>query len=302
MIKTKTHEKPAQSPIEPERLVNSSWDQIGDFVASLSYEPDFLAIVESQNLKSQSMEYADVLSQYVEASIEQQAELLDEKTTAQLRLVANAPYITHASLKINELNNRRKNGHRLPENEWNEFNNLKQQAVWYNQTLSEYMYSYSDESFSEIAQTIGDQVLDHLPGETQSAISTIEGIVRGARVESATRHLLEDANIPYRTTSIEEDLHGADIVLIHSGNEYPVDIKRSLDQLAENDGGYTQIEESLRLYSIYTDKRGNKSILFFPGFTDEQLGDNLHLGESVTDERKNLIGAQLMLAIMEINK
>lgn len=301
MTKTQTFEKSPQSATTTEKLPDSSWDQISNYVSILTSEPDFIAYVEDQGIDSHTMEYADALSQYTEASISQQEELLDEHTATQMRLVANAPYITHASLKINELNDRRKKGNRLPEQEWTEFNNLKKQAVWYNQMLSEYMYINKDESFSEISQAIGDQVLDQFPKDTHAAATTIEGIIRGTRTESATRHLLDKIGAPYRPASIEEDLRGADLVLALSDNEYHIDIKRSLDQLAENDGGY-KFEESHKIYSIYQDKRGHKRILLFPAFTDEDLLDKLHLSDKTINERKDLISAQLMLAVREINQ
>lgn len=297
--KTKTAYEHTRSTTETEQPAASRWDSIGDYVTSLTNEPDFIALTEGRGLERDSMEYADALSQYAEASIAQQEGLMDEQMATQVRLVANAPYITHASLRINELRRRRMGGRKLPKDEWDSFNTLKHQAVWYNQMLNDYMYTYDDESFSDISQAITDQTLDHFPSGTTADATIMEGIVRGARTEAATRHLFDDCEIPYRPATQAEDLRGADVILTLPNAEYDVDIKKSLDQLAENNGGYT-FEENARLYSIATNARGHKKILFFPGFTDADLGDSLRLDEATTNQRKDIIRVQLTLATMEI--
>ncbi len=298
MQKTQTHESAPVSTLETELTTSSSWDEVSDYVTNLTHEPDFIAYTEEQELEMSSMEYAETLSHYAETSIEQQGQLIDERAAAQIRLVANAPYVVHASLRINELKSRRRDGGKLPSHEWNELNTLKKKAIWYNQTMNDYMYTFDSESFSAISQTTSDQVLDHFVHDSNTA-TTMEGIVRGARTEAATRHLLDDCSVPYRAATATEDLRGADVIVILPNGEYDIDVKRSLDQLAENNGGYN-FTETKRLYSIATNRQGHKRILFFPGFTDNDLGDNLRLSKEATEARKDIIRAQLTLAINEM--
>lgn len=299
MPKTQTYEPTHLPTVETELPAASAWDEVSDYVTGLTHEPDFIAYAEEQGFDTHSMEYADALSQYTEASIEQQAELIDERKATQIRLVANAPYVVHTSLRINELNNQRRGGNTLPKQEWDELNELKRQAVWYNQMMNDYMYTFDDESFSAISQATMDQALDHFVYDTDTVTTTMEGIVRGARTEAATRHLLDDCNVPYRAATAEEDLRGADVILTLPSGEYDIDIKKSLDQLAENNGGYN-FAETKRLYSIAQNRKGHKKILFFPGFTDSDLGDNLRLDEETTNTRKDIIRVQLTLASNEI--
>ena len=295
--KTKTYEPPITTT-ETEHPTTSTWDHTSHYVTSLTNEPNFITYVEEQGIKQGSIDYADALSRYADASLEQQEGLIDEQTATRIRLVANAPYITHASLEINELRRRRMAGRRLPPDEWDRFNALKHQAVWYNQMLNDYMYEHDNESFSTIAQTITEQALDNLPSHTHQAATTMEGILRGARTEAATRHFFDDAEIPYRPATIEEDLRGADVILTMPDGEYAIDIKKSLDQLAENNGGY-DFEENSRFYSI-ADHNGRKKILLFPGFTESDLGNSLRLSPETTDQRKDKIRAQLSMAWAEI--
>jgi hypothetical protein len=282
---------------ETEHIAPDSWDEVSRYVTSLTNEPDFISYVESRQLDKRSIEHASVLADYADAVIDQQGELLDEKTATQIRLVANATYITHVSHRIDELRDHRGASKRLSNEEWNELNQLKEQAVWYNQLLSNYMYNYSDESFSAITQATVDQVLEHMP-RNDAATRTMQAISGGARTEAATRHLLDDSHVPYRPATQEEDLKGADFILQHPKGEFPVDIKRSLDQLAQYNNGY-DFEEHKKLYAIDQHHK-NKRILLFPGFTDNQLGDNLRLNAEQTSAISILIGTQMMRAGNEI--
>ena len=294
--KKQTHELPRQTT-ETERPSARGWDEASYYVTNLTNEPDFIAYIEDQGFDIGSIDYADALSSYTDATLEQQEGLIDEQTATRIRLIANAPYITYASLEINELKRRRMGGRKLPTNEWNRFNALKHQAVWYNQMLNDYMYINDGESFSAIAQATTEQTLDHFPSHTHQAATTMEGILRGARTEAATRHLFDDAAIPYRPATAEEDLRGADVMLTMPDGEYAIDIKKSLDQLAENDGGY-DFEENGKFYSIA--HHGNhKKILLFPGFTESDLGDSVRLSAEITNQRKDKVRAQLSLAWIE---
>ncbi len=299
VTKIKTFEQPQQTAAETEHPNSSNWDDIGHYVTSLTNEADFITLVEEQGLANDSLEYAEALSRYTDDTLAQQEGLVDEKTATQIRLVAGAPYVTHASLAMNELRARRMGGRRLPREEWNAFNHMKKQAVLYNQLLNEYMYQYPDDSFSALSQAISDQALDHSGRDTQTAANAIEGVVRGARTEAATRHLFDDCAVPYRAATPEEDLRGADVILTLPGAEYDLDIKKSLDQLASNNGGY-DFTETRKLYSIAQNRSGHKKILFFPGFTDVDLGDKLRLDRATTEARQDIIRIQLTLAIQEI--
>lgn len=301
MVATKTKHayEHSQHSAETEQHNPSDWDDVGDYVTSLTNEADFIRIVEQQGLVSDSIEYADALSRYAEEALVQQEGLIDEKTATQIRLVARAPYVTHASLAINKLRTQRMGGRRLAREEWNTFNHMKKQAVLYNQLLNEYMYQNTDDSFSAISQVISDQALDHCGRDIHAGAMAIEGVVRGARTEAATRHLFDDCDVPYRSATPEEDLRGADVILTLPSAEYDLDIKKSLDQLANNNGGYN-FTETRKLYSIAQNHNGRKKILFFPGFTDADLGDKLRLDRATTDTRQDIIRIQLTLAIQEI--
>ncbi len=275
----------------------SAWDDISRYVTSLTSEPDFVQRTEAPSKDKYSAEYADELARFADEKLAQQEELVDAKTTTQVRLVANAAYMTHASAMINSYNEQRKSS-KLSRVEWNHLGQLKEQVVWYNQMLSSYLYDNSDESFSAISQAISDQTIDHAQ-DVEGAAQLIDGVIRGARTEAATRHLLEAAGIPFRTATAKEDLQGADIVLTLPTGEYHIDIKKSLDKLAASQGGY-DFTKSGEMFVIRQDHTGKKKLLFFPGFTDSDLGDKLRLDEKTTAERKDIVAAQLMRASLKL--
>lgn len=273
------------------------WDATSHYVTSLANDPDFIERSEALGGDKYSIEYADLLAQFAEEKVAQQEGLIEEKVATQIRLVANAPYMTQASILINDYNERRKSS-KLSRAEWDHLGQLKEQAVWYNQMLSNYLYENSDESFGSISQAISDQVIDHSQ-DVGSSAQIADGVIRGARTEAATRHLLEAAGIPFRTATIKEDLRGADIILMLPTGEYDIDIKKSLDKLAASQGGY-DFTKSGEMFVIKQDRNGKKKLLLFPGFTDTDLGDKLKLDEKTTNERKDIVAAQLMRASLKI--
>ena len=96
--KIKTYEPPITTT-ETEHPTASTWDHASHYVTSLTNEPNFITYVEERGIKQGSIDYADALSSYTDASLEQQEGLIDEQTATRIRLVANAPYIAQPHLK-----------------------------------------------------------------------------------------------------------------------------------------------------------------------------------------------------------
>jgi hypothetical protein len=248
-----------------------------------------------------SPEYADALSRYAEDYLTTQGELLDDTTAQKIRITANAPYAIHVNTMIQAYNDQRTAKGKLPEDQWQHYNDLKQYAVWYNQTISSYMYDHDDDSMGAISQATVDTALGHFAHDPHHAEATMKQVLRGARTEAAARHFLEDSHVPVRPATIEEDLRGADLVVTIANRAFSIDIKSSLDQLARSAGSYDFANTGNQLYYVeHAQGKRDAKIMLFPAFTDADLGDALRLDPETTASRGNIVAVQLQRAINEL--
>lgn len=277
-----------------------SWEYATQFVSSLANDPNFIEYTTGLDIDSdsqRSFDYAYALSEYAESYVGEYADMFDEQAAEQIRIIANMPYAAYASVAIDLYNQRRKRGERLPESEWEHYNTLKAQTVWYNQMTNVYMYRHGNESFGTISQAAAGTMLDYVPHHDISLFEQkATDILRGARTEAAARHFIESLEpfgISVRAATIEEDLHGADIVVSFGSQQAYIDIKASLNKLAEEAHGYEFTEQG-NMYHLPHAKPGRQqNVLLFPGFTDNDLGDSMRLSDKITDERRMAIGSQL---------
>jgi hypothetical protein len=273
-------------------------------VQNFENEPLFIESLSNSGIDPQdktSMEYANALSYYAQDYCDIYADSLSAKEASEVSLIANTPYMLHVSADLAHYENERKH-RRLDDTEWSYYKEtLKPYAVWYNQKLSDYMYEHDDAKFSAITETLSDSAYDHFPHHEAAVESQVKVIARGARTEAVGRQLLDDTPIEHVPGTAEDDLRGGDMIITYKGERIKVDFKSSLDSIAKLRGGYDEITKNKLSYAIThnkNDKHG--AIVLFPGFTDQDLGDNCRLPEKIAEQRSMAIAIQLQRACNEL--
>src|SRR5690606_29739043 len=88
----------------------------------------------------------------------------------------------------------------------------------------------------------------------------IEGMLKGVKHELAFAATLDSFGLPYRATTIQEDLKGRDLVLLLGEREIGIDVKASLSTVDVrnngSDGSPIAIKPNgdLVIYSLFTEK------------------------------------------------
>lgn len=219
-------------------------------------------------------------------------------------MAANAPYLGHVQKQLDRYEQQRKH-RRLSSAEWVEYSDiLKPYAVWYNQLLSDHFYTHPETTFSDVNRVLIEQTLDHFPHHEQDIELSVLATTKGARKEAVTRQILDQTHINYVPGTPEDDLKGGDIIIEYNGKRIKVDIKSSLQAIADIRGGYDEIQKKHVMYAISRDKRKGKnnkfnSIIIFPGFTDDDLGDRCYLAPELMETRADNLAVQLQRACIE---
>lgn len=282
----------------------SPWDNATKTVSNFQNEPLFIESLQNNHidpLDKSTVNYANALSYYAQDYCNTHAETLSNDESAQITLLASAPYFVHVQKEMSEYEEQRRH-RRLDETDWHHFTKeLKPLAVWYNQQLSEYIYAHPESKISDINQALIEETLDHFPRKETTVEKQLSDTTRGARKEAVARQLLDLTPIEYTPGTPEDDLRGGDIVIVYKGTRLKVDIKSSLDPIAKQRGGYDQLEKqgvTFALTHYKRDKHG--AIIIFPGFTEGELGDDCHLNPTIVHERAMGLAVQLQRACVEL--
>lgn len=275
-----------------------------NIVKNFENEPVFIEQLTKHGIDPHdrtSVDYANALSYYAQDYCNTRADMLEPKQSQEISLIASTPRMLHVSQEIAQYEGMRKT-RRLDDSEWSYLTQtLKPYSVEYNQNLSDYIFKYSDTNFKSLNETLADGAYDSFPHRESAVEQQIKIISRGARTEAVGRHLLEDTPIEYTPGTPEDDLRGGDIIIIYKGKRIKVDFKSSLDSIAKLRGGYDEITEKKLTYALVHNKRDQYgSIVLFPGFTDNDLGDNCRLPKKMAEERSFSIMIQLQRACHEL--
>lgn len=292
-------------PVENiEYASTSPWGGATEIVSNFQNEPLFIESLQNNHIDplDRSTEgYANALSYYAQDYCTTRAEMLSSDESAQILLLANAPYFIHVQKEMTSFEELRKH-RRLDDGEWHHFTKeLKPLAVWYNQQLSDYMYVHPESKMSHINQALIEETLEHFPRKETTVEKQLTDTTRGARKEAVTRQLLDLTPVEYTPVTPEDDLRGGDIIIVYKGTRIKVDIKSSLDPIAKQRGGYDQLDKqgvTFALTHYKRDKHG--AIIIFPGFTEGELGDNCHLDLAIVHQRAMGLAVQLQRACVEL--
>jgi len=287
---------------------HSSWDEVQLTVSGFENEPQFIELLHSKGVDShnkKTIAYADGLMNYAHDYCTAYSDTLSSSEINQLTLVANAPYLGHVQQQLDYCEGQRAQRKRLSDTEWTEYKEiLKPYAVWYNQLLSDHIYEHPETTFSELNRALIEQTLNHFPYDEQTVERGVRATTRGARKEAVTRQMLDQTPIDYVPGTPEDDLQGGDIIITYRGRRVKVDVKSSLQAIADIRGGYEEIEAQKVMYAISRDTRKGRdnkfnSIIIYPGFTDDDLGDHCYLNPDILQDRAYGFAVQLQRACIE---
>jgi len=293
----------------PEKQKTSTWSSAEELVSGFQFEPDFISGLMKAGVSPSdptTLEYANNLSAYSESFIAAREidQTISPDLAQQITLVANAPLFVNNQEKLTSYESERKR-YRLPDDDWKDYQLLKQSVVVFNQQLSSYAYSHPDDRLSDVNKALVNSALNSHPRDARIVEKHITDTTRGARTEAVTRQLLDISGVPYTPGTAKDDGKGGDVIVHYKGNNIKVDIKSSLSDIAYVRGGYDEIENEHRLYAI--SKRPNEKVSdhvvkLYPGFEDKDIGDALGIkpdtGFAIT--RSQLIAIQLQKAIQEL--
>jgi hypothetical protein len=279
----------------------SEWGEALGIIRSFSAELHLLDIT--------SVDYAKALSERATEYCEEhrQVDSLTTDQIDQIKLLANTPLYLHNEKELSFFDSE-KHRRRLPDDEWQYYQDFKPYMIWYNQLLADYAYTNRHDTLSSLNNVLIQQALTHFPNEGDAVERHIERATRGARTEAVARELLDRTPIDYSPGTIEDDLHGGDLIVTYQGHRIKVDIKSSIAEIAAVRDGYDEIDAHHLRYAILITRKdgGDKAkhvVVLFPGFTDSDLGDSLslHLPEVNIQEHADSMAKQLKLAFAELH-
>jgi hypothetical protein len=293
-----------------EKQPTSTWSQAEEIVADFQFDPNFIARLMKDGIAPSDLtspQYADALSAYSESYLE--ANSIDQpenpNVSRQVTLIANAPLFVNSQKDLTHYETKRIRERRLPSNEWEHLQALKDYTVWFNQELSDYVYTHPNEKLSDINKALIKSALNNHPNDSELVEQSITDTTRGARTEAVTRQLLDVAGVPYDPGTAEQDRKGGDIIVHFQGHDIKVDIKSSLIAIADARGGYDAITEKHLMYAINKrpgEKVADHVVKLYPGFEDIDLGDSLGIkpDSQFSITRSQNIAIQLMKAVKEL--
>ncbi|MBC7943274.1 hypothetical protein H7X68_02130 [Candidatus Saccharibacteria bacterium] len=288
--------------------IPSSWVDAHNIVQKFTTESAFidkLSNDDSQPPDITSVEYANALSVHAQEYCD--ARKISQSQSDQIKLLANVPYYLHNQKESSYYENERDVRH-LTDEEWQYYQGFKPYMIWYNQLLSDYVYTNPQATLSDMDTALIEQALPSFPGELESVERNIKAAVRGARTEAVSRELLDLTQIDYSPGTIDDDLRGGDLIVIYKGNRVKVDIKSAISDIAAVRGGYSEIDKHHLTFAIFKARRDGHDktkhvVVIFPGFTDSDLGDSLSLQLPEKDIQKHAdsLAKQLQLAFDELH-
>ena len=309
MTQTYTYNTPPLARIDS--TLSNGWSEAKEVVRTITTEPSFLNLLKAEGLHPADKTvtgYADVLSRATEdyCSADTREDTITQRQIDQIKLLANVSFFLHNQKEVSYYEDKRRE-RQLTDAERERYHGFKPYLVWYNQLLSDYAYTNPEATLSDMNNALIKQALPSFPNEADIVQHHIEQATRGARTEAASRQLLDRTPLAYSPGTIDDDLHGGDLIVMRGGLRIKVDIKSSASDIANIRGGFDRNETELINYAIFKSARDHHDktthvIVLFPGFSDADLGDSLglHLPEAEMQKRADFITHELQLAFREL--
>ncbi|MEP7205227.1 MAG: hypothetical protein ABI716_03485, partial [Candidatus Saccharibacteria bacterium] len=308
---TQINSYPTPPAVDADSDSSNGWSEAKAVVAAISSEPAFLNQLKQVGLHPTDKTvtgYTDVLSRAAEdyCSADSRAATITQRQIDQIKLLANVSYFLHNQKEASYYEDKRRQ-RPLTEPERERYHGFKPYLVWFNQLVSDYAYTNPDASLSDMNAALLKQAVPSFPNEADIITHHIEQATRGARTEAASRQLLDRTELDYSPGTIDDDLHGGDLIVMRGGHRIKVDIKSSVSDIANIRGGFDRNETEIINYAIFKSNRDHHDrtkhvIVLFPGFSDADLGDSLglHLPEFEMQKRADFITHELELAFGEL--
>lgn len=184
------------------------------------------------------------------------------------------------------------------------FRLFRNNATEFNHSLSDFIYRHPDIHTNEFTDSMIDTLENTVPlmqGQNQLNMQQdamdrrLKSLIKGAAYESMANQVLDSIGLEYRSASVDEDIHGADLFLqMNKNTEIKVDIKSSLDQIQNNNGNY---QETFR---IDTHKSGDRKIIWWPMIDQRIVNRNFQYDPSkLPNNYESLVSDQLERAITQ---
>lgn len=290
--------------------LHSQFETASRIIDDFSHDEVFHDALQQQGLDSDnrgSYEYASVLSGYAEQYVQHFADEYDPRTLDEVSLLADAPLALYIDQDVSTYNTRREQGEYLSDEEWADYKVRKAYVAGYDQRLSDYLHRYGDVRFSDVVAALSDKGREYTYFSPEDTHDIMKRIARGARTEAVSCQLLDITDIPYRTGTTQEDLAAGDVIFFPDTLYVKGDEKSSLTAIAEILGkgnlqrGYELIEKRGQLYAVKESKNTQyDGIVFYPGFTDQELGNACRLPDGVAAKKAAVLQVQLKRAFKEM--
>lgn len=265
----------------------SELQQAADTLESLTTSPAF-----SEYLQNEGIDISDQTSDEYLKGIHSFSKLFldmiphDERTNEHqlLELSAMTPYATRQShlLSLHQ---------EQPFLLKDEKDIAKNTTIEYGTVMAEYMARNPDVSIDSLSDTLSQINVEYTEDDPIISKKLIHDKVRGVRVEYAFYELMQHQGfLPIRRGTIDEDRKGIDFVATPpNGPLLYIDIKASLDKIAEQNGGY---QDQNTFFSV----SNTGKIRLFP-----LLHDSVFEGDTcrVKDDMREMLTGKILIALQQ---
>lgn len=306
-VQQRTHE----TVTAPERI--DAWGDTVNYFTSLINDTDFLSYCSRERIDvatPQTEAFAHGLATYIEnlCEVHRADGTMSDELASRLLILGEFPRYIHQEATLTDLKRTRyRDMTRYQRQQKNESLNG---VIEYNQLMSEHLYANPDENIIEIGAMTASATGLITPGELSQTASRHIVALKGARVESVSRHVLDalvemapNGMFSYRPATPEEDAQGADAITTFDGKPLSVDFKASLDGVESETDGTFKEHTAGKDYAVKSWQRGNTtytSVRLNPDFTDTDLGNTCRLPQDVLTRAKLHMMTQLVNAYAEV--
>ena len=173
-----------------------------------------------------------------------------------------------------------------------EIRNAKRTACAYNNLLKDFVKKHP-QSPDHLEASLLESTLQTAGSESRDfstyAETAIATTIKGIKHEIGFGAILDSLEIPHRDATIDEDLKGQDIVIIFNGQEIGVDIKASLNKVAEINPDTPDLP-----YAI----KNNGDLVMFSMLQDADFGNGFEPSPSQISERADKTRDIIAMAVV----
>lgn len=272
----------------PQSDIDATIHHSATIVSELEYDPNFQGFLVDTRTRldhNDALAYWSTIGNYTETYLRDN-ESLSPLEKDSFALIANLPAAMTASYQLDKYSG---------DMSYKQKRSAKEVVCTYNRLVKHFITEYPQGSdplkgdlLEALLTTIGAESHDFL----KHSESTIDMRLRGMKHEIGFTQLLEEAGIPSREATIEEDLKGKDRVIEFNGHEIGVDVKASLSEIEAKHQG-----DSGKPYVV----KPNGDIVMFSMLLDKHFDGGFQANKthvaSMADQVRSIVIASVMESI-----